>query len=173
MSYFQECCHSFPWKSVFAMSRAILYFLANIVFYTEMLLEFILWSTFVFLFVHLPRTELRTVYWWEPNEFWWIIRRINLINDFLNFFVFSYLRDTDSSLVSHSSNDILGVILNGDKRFNPCTNKRILTTIIKYFKNTQRFDQALFGTYESYPFHQFFSFLSFSLFIYLLVFHKH
>ena len=54
------------------------------------------------------------------------------------------LCDIDSLLVSRSSIDILRVILYGDKRFNPCANKRMLTATIKYIKNTQRFDQPLF-----------------------------
>ena len=50
------------------------------------------------------------------------------------------LRDIDSSLVSPSPNDIRMVKMYGDKRFNPCTNKRIPTATIKCIKNTQRFD---------------------------------
>ena len=53
------------------------------------------------------------------------------------------LRDIDGSLISCSS-DILRVMLYRDKRFNSCTNKRILTTTIKYIKNTQRFGQPSF-----------------------------
>ena len=53
------------------------------------------------------------------------------------------LRDTDSSLVPRSSNDILRVILYGDERFNSCTNKKIPTATIKYIENTQIFDQLL------------------------------
>ena len=54
------------------------------------------------------------------------------------------LHDIDSSLILCSSNDIARVMLYMDKRFNSCTNKTILTTTIKYIKNTQRFDQPLF-----------------------------
>ena len=57
------------------------------------------------------------------------------------------LCDTDGSLVFHSFNDTLSVILYGDKSLNPCTNKRILTPTIKYTTNTQRFDQPLFSAY--------------------------
>ena len=53
------------------------------------------------------------------------------------------LRDTDSSLVPRSSNDILRVTLYGDERFNSCTNKKIPTATIKYIENTQIFDQLL------------------------------
>ena len=54
------------------------------------------------------------------------------------------LRDINSSLVSCSSNDIVKVIMNWDKRLNPCMNKRILTVIIQYIEITQKFDQPLF-----------------------------
>ena len=47
-------------------------------------------------------------------------------------------RDINSSLASCSCNDILGVILCGDKRFNPCMKKRILPATIKYIKNMQK-----------------------------------
>ena len=78
----------------------------------------------------------------------------------------SELRDIDSSLVSRNSSDILSIILYGDKRYNPCTNKIMLTTTIKYIKNTQRFDQPLFWTYKNYPFHLFFfCFLFICLFV--------
>lgn len=43
-------------------------------------------------------------------------------------------RDINSSLASCSCNDILGVILCGDKRFNSCMKKRILPATIKYIK---------------------------------------
>ena len=52
-------------------------------------------------------------------------------------------RYVDISLVSCSSNDIHRIMLHGDKRFNPSTNKRALTTTFKQIENTQKYDQPL------------------------------
>ena len=79
--------------------------------------------------------------------------------------IMNELHDIDSSLVSRSSNDIFRVILYSDKRFNPCTNKIILTATIKYIKITQRSAQSLFWIYKNYPFHLFFFFFLFYLLV--------
>ena len=58
-------------------------------------------------------------------------------------------RDINSSLASCSCNDILGVILCGDKRFNPCMKKRILPATIKYIKNMQKSFLLFFSIFLS------------------------
>ena len=54
------------------------------------------------------------------------------------------LSSINCGIVSLRPSALLEVIFYGDKIFNDKSNYRILTAIINYIKNTQRFEQALF-----------------------------
>ena len=54
------------------------------------------------------------------------------------------LNNINTSIASLNSNDFLRVIPYGDKSFNKETNCKILTTSIKFMKETQRFEKSLF-----------------------------
>ena len=54
------------------------------------------------------------------------------------------LDNIDNSITSMESNDLLLIILYGDKKFDKVTNSRILNATIEFIKNSKRFDEALF-----------------------------
>ena len=54
------------------------------------------------------------------------------------------LSSINCEIVSFRPSALLEVILYGDKTLNDKSNHRILTAIINYIKNMQRFEQALF-----------------------------
>ena len=53
------------------------------------------------------------------------------------------LNNINSAIVSLHPNDLLRVILYGDKSFNKETNCKILTASIKFMKDTQPFEKSL------------------------------
>ena len=53
------------------------------------------------------------------------------------------LNNINSVIVSLHPNDLLRVILYGDKSFNKETNCKILTASIKFMKDTQPFEKSL------------------------------
>ena len=53
------------------------------------------------------------------------------------------LNNINSVIVSLHPNDLLRVILYGDKSFNKETNCKILTAFIKFMKDTQPFEKSL------------------------------
>ena len=56
----------------------------------------------------------------------------------------SYLNNITTAIASLNPNDLVRVILYGDKRFNKETNYKILTESIKFIKDTQRFEKPFF-----------------------------
>ena len=54
------------------------------------------------------------------------------------------LDNIENSITSMESNDLLLIILYGDKKFDKVTNRRILNVTIEFIKNSKRFDEALF-----------------------------
>ena len=54
------------------------------------------------------------------------------------------LNNINTAIASLNTNDLLRVILYGDESFNKETNCKILTTSIKFIKETQRFEKSLF-----------------------------
>ena len=61
--------------------------------------------------------------------------RTTLMND---------LNNINTAIASLNPNDLLRVILYGDKSFNKETSYKILTASIKFIKDTQRFEKSLF-----------------------------
>ena len=55
------------------------------------------------------------------------------------------LNNINTAIASLNPNDLLRVILHGDKSFKKETNCKILTASIKFIKDTQRFDKSLFS----------------------------
>ena len=62
------------------------------------------------------------------------IIRITLMNE---------LNDTDNSITSRQTNELLRIILYGDCKFKDDVNKRILIATIQFIKNSNRFNQSL------------------------------
>ena len=56
----------------------------------------------------------------------------------------NYLNNITTAIASLNPNDLLRVILYGDKSFNKETNYKILTASIKFVKDTQRFEKPFF-----------------------------
>ena len=54
------------------------------------------------------------------------------------------LNNINAAIASLNPNDLLRAILHGNKSFNKETNCMILTTSIKFIKETQRFEKSLF-----------------------------
>ena len=50
----------------------------------------------------------------------------------------------NNAIASLNSNNLLRVILEGNKSFDKKTNREILTTAIKFRKDAQRFEKSLF-----------------------------
>ena len=54
------------------------------------------------------------------------------------------LNNINTAISSLNPNDLLRVILYEDESFNKETNCKILTAAVKFIKDTQRFEKALF-----------------------------
>ena len=54
------------------------------------------------------------------------------------------LNNINTAIASLNPNDLLGVILYGDKSFNKETSCKILTASIKFIKDTKHFEKSLF-----------------------------
>ena len=54
------------------------------------------------------------------------------------------LNNINTAIASLNSNDLLRVILYGDKSFNKEANCKMLTASIKFIKDTKRFEKSLF-----------------------------
>ena len=54
------------------------------------------------------------------------------------------LKNINDSIMSLNENELLHVILHGNKKFDNNMNIRILAATIKFIKGSERFDQPLF-----------------------------
>ena len=54
------------------------------------------------------------------------------------------LKSIDDAIISLNENDLLHVVLFGNKNFDSNMNVSILTATIKFIKDSEKFDQSLF-----------------------------